>query len=439
MKLPLIILALSLHTMTIHGSIDASPEVFFKPAPLMPAEEVNDQLYPKGNLFPFSFYSVGGGPRDPSVKGGATLLPEEEMQAIFRDLTESGFQIVGPQYSLASRVFDDAKAHQLKIIYSVGLEKKEFRAIGQEVLPIEEIAARIRKDVTALAENSSIVAWDLKPEELRPWRKNELDYLTLAVAAVRDADPLKRPIYHYCPGHYSAEGLAGIAPHVDLLGKGMYTNYSSQKTSRVWCRWSVEQEVEAIRQSGSSAIPLALPEMFQQPDESELSLIPDWVRHDVYLGLVSGAKGVLVFSLRQRTEFPAWRAYFDAYRQLGRELLKGEKLGQIFLFGEKRGELAVEIIKGPKTTSFVFPSANIKEPIVYPSISWADIAHGNHRYLIAVNSSNEACTAIISGFPYDAVKAETLFESQPSFNIGEGEFETDFKPLEVKIYRFSRK
>ncbi len=420
------------------GSIDKSPDDFFRPAPLPPEAAQGELLFPKGGLFPFSFYSVGGGPRTPG--GGVEELPEAELQALFKEYKAAGFQIIGPQYALNERSLADAKEHGFKVIYSVGLSKKAFRAHNQEALPEAEIREEIRKEVSAVAGNRDIIAWDLRPEELRPWRKGEKAYLDLAVQTIREADPHQRPIYHYCPGHYTARSLAQIAPYVQLLGKGMYTNYSSQKQSRVWCRWTVEQEVEAIRESGSKAVPLALAEMFQQPEPEEVARIPEWVRHDVYLSLVSGARGVLVFSLRKRADFPAWQAYYDAYRQVGSELLLGDKLGQVFLFGEKRTDLAVEIVDGPTTVEFTFRSADLNEPVRYPSIHWAEFAYGKERYLFAVNSANEACTAVVSGFPYDAVNVEPLSgKSRTSFPVGEGEFQTTFAPLEVKIYRFTRK
>ena len=49
-------------------------------------------------------------------------------------------------------------------------------------------------------------------------------------------------------------------------------------------------------------------------------MIPKWVRHDVYLSLISGAKGIVVFSGWRRPKFPAFDRYFEAYAECAREI-----------------------------------------------------------------------------------------------------------------------
>ena len=86
----------------------------------------------------------------------------------------------------------------------------------------------------------------------------------------------------------------------------MYTNYSGHRADRAWNIWSIQQELEAkkILQRDDLVI-LALPEMFQQPKEEELPLVPSWVRYDVYSALVTGAQGIVVFSAIKRSKFTA--------------------------------------------------------------------------------------------------------------------------------------
>ena len=411
-------------------------EVFWQAGPVKPADRPGHLLYPAGSLFLFSFYSVGGGPNDQEQP-----LAEEKIQELFRDYAKSGFQIVGPQYGLNSRVLQDGRAHGLRSVYSVGFTKEELKSKDAKAFSPAEIQQQVSEEVAAAAADENLVLWDLRPEELRPWRKREMEYLEAAARAIKAADPLQRPIYHYCPGHFSAQTLRAIAPHVDYLGKGMYTNYSSQKQSRIWVKWSIDQEVEAIRESGAQAVPIAVAEMFQQPAAAELPLVRDWVRHDIYLALVSGAKGVLVFSLRQRKDFDAWSAYYDAYKAVGAQLLGRDGLAEIFLFGAPRQDLRVEVTEGPEIVEMTYPSANVKEPLRYPSLNFADLAYGDKRYLVVVNSANEPVKAVIGGFPYDSTQAQELSESRDHepFAIGEGEFSVEFHPLEVKIYRFVRK
>ena len=290
-----------------------------------------------------------------------------------------------------------------------------------------------------MANNRRIVCWNLHPEEIRPWRKNEIEYLEVASKAIRDNDPFKRPIWTYDPAHANAKRLSKIAPSVDYLAKGMYTNYAGRKNARVFCRWTIEQEIEAFKLAGKEGIPLALPEMFQQPAEEELEKIPAWVKHDVYLGLVSGAKGIVVFSARKRPKFPAYDTYFNAYVEVGKQLLGPMRLADVFLFGERRNDLLVEVTDGPAEIEFVFASGGVKEPIKYPSLAHLDVALGNDRYLFVVNSANEPVTASIGGMPYNAVRAVSLLDNAEPIDVAEGEFEYRFAPLEVKAFKLERR
>lgn len=406
----------------LHGA-DAP---FFKPGPKVPEDRPAGAIYPRGREFLFSFYSVAG-------KTGEELLPEEKLQAELAHYKEAGFSVLGPQYELKDRSLQDAEKHDMQIVYSVGLKIKFTRE--KVKIDKDEVARQVAEEVRAVADNPRIVAWDLKPEELRPWVKDERAYLEAASKAIREADSLKRPIYHYMPGHANARRIAAIAPWVDLVGKGMYTNYSGMKDSRIWCRWTIEQELKGIEDAEAQAVPLSIPEMFQQPAEEELPFIPAWVRHDVYLSLVSGAKGIIVFSLRQRPDFHAWEAYYSAYQQVGKELLGPAKLGEVFLFGEKRSDLDVAVKKGPTEVEMTFPSGGVKEPIRYPSVAIFNAAYGDARYLFLVNSAKEAVQVEVSGLPSTA-KGENLFMQQP-FSVS-GKLSVELQPLEVHGYRFAR-
>lgn len=407
---------------------------FFRTGPQLPEHLPADKVYPEGRQFLFTFYSVGGGGRK-TEEGGTALLPAERIRETMTRYKSAGFSVFGPQYELLEQCLEDAEKHDMQVVYSVGLKVKFTR---QKVdIVEEEVTRELTRQVSAVANNPRIVAWDLRPEELRPWRKDEMDYLKFATKAIREADPLKRPIYHYIPGHASAKRMIPIAPWVDLIGKGMYTNYSSMKNSRVWCRWSIEQEVVAIKEANSSAVPLSVPEMFQQPTPEELPKVASWVRHDVYLSLVSGAKGIVVFSLREREKFEAWEAYYAAYQQIGKELLGEKKLGDVFLFGEKRDDLTVAITDGPAEVEMLFPSGGVKEPISYPSVAYLNTAYGDARYLFLVNSANEAVTVEVGGVPQTA-KPESLFATGGEPEVAKDRIKTRLQPLEVKAYRLTR-
>lgn len=434
-KIPSLFAALLLATPPfLHAQSRVEPDTFFKPAPTAPDTLEENVLYPAGKMFPFSFFSLGGGPKD-------TARPEEEIQALFTRYKEAGFQMFGPQYELNERMLKDAEQHQLKAVYTIKYDV-DFHGKEPVVIDSEAVHADLTQQVKAVADNSSIALWYLQPEELRPWRKNEMQFLEAASKAIHEADPKKRPIWIYDPAHAGAKRLASIAPWVDYLGKGTYTNYASKRDQRIWVRWSIEQELEAIKETKSNAIPLLVPEMYHDSRHpaltpEDIALIPQWVAHDNWLGLVSGAKGIVVFSLRQRPSLPpeAWEEYFKAYAELGGHLLGENALAEVLLFGEVREDMPVDITDGPTEVELVIN----ENTLTYPSVSHRAIAYGADRYLFLVNSANEPVTVVVGGMPYASVKANNLLSDSPVFDVGEGEFTVELAPLEARAYHLSRK
>ncbi len=392
-----------------------SAEEFFKTAPDRAEKYPPDKVYPQGRIFPLSLYSVGGG------SGRKVGHPEKALRRVKQD----GFTMIGPQYELNNRVISDAKKYGLKCVYTVGGASTKLSS--------REIQKIIQQNVKKVCAHPEIAWWNLAAEELRYWRKTEMRYLKIVTRAIRQADPLKRPIMMYEPNHRDASALTHTVKFLDICSKGTYTNYAGHRDSRIWVRWSIEQEIEAIKKSNPSAIPIAVLEMFQQPPEDKLALIPAWVRHDVYLSLITGAKGIIIFSMRERPKFDAHETYYRAYAQCARELTNPPlNLGQVFLFGEKRNDLDVQVVDGPKTLPLKLKD---DKTITYSSVSFLDIAYGKERYLFVVNSANEPVRIVVDNLPHVEIVAKNLFNGH-KFLVNEGNFEVKLNPLGVKGFAF---
>jgi hypothetical protein len=422
----------------IVGAFSTDTKKFFgtgaDPARNLPA----DRIYPRGRLFPFSFYSVGGGSE---VKRG-NLLPESKRLADQREIIAAGITMLGPQYELNDQIIADAKKFKVKAFYTIEpvidgqkVTRQYLIALNKagKAIDTEKVRKAVAEIVKKAAVNKEIAWWNITPEELRFWEKNEKLYLKAASEAIRKADLLKRPVFMYEPNARNAKALAKLASYLDIIGKGMYTNYSGMKNSRVWCRWTIEQEIEAIKMSGRrNAIPIALPEMFQQPANGELSQINTWARHDAYAALIAGAKGIVIFSASRRPKFTARTEYLKSYLQICKELTGKLNLGQIFLFGERRKDISISILEGPETVALKGRRINKK----YPSISMANIAYKNCRYVFLVNSSNKPVEAVVGGLVYGSgITVQDVFDPKQKFTAPEGDFEVELKPLEVKAYR----
>ncbi len=393
-----------------------------------------NEIYPRGRLFPFSFYSVGGG----SEAKRGDLLPEAQRTADQQEIIRGGVTMIGPQYELNDSSLETARKNGVKMIYTIKpvidgvvVDRNWLHKLTEEKKQLDtaKVKAAVASIVKSVADRPEIAWWDITPEELRYWVPNEAEYLKTVYEAIKENDPLKRPAFMYEPGQRTAEALAKMLPWQDLSAKGMYLNYSGKKNQRVWARFSTEHEVGAIRKANRpEVVPLALPEMFQQPEAGELKLIRDWVRHDVYCALVNGAKGVVVFSASRRPNFAAREDYLRAYLEVCGELTGPKGLGQVFLFGKPMRDLEFAVVDGPAETVM----KERKGEITYPSVSMANYSWENRRYVFLVNSSAQTLKVIVSGLVYGSgVTVKGVFDPKLEFTAPEGDFEVELKPFGV--------
>ena len=373
--------------------VEAAPATF---GATLPA----DGIYPRGRKLAFMGYSGNPG----------------------RDLT-NGFTVAGPVYGNQTPYLERCFANGWPVVAHVG-PRISFADKNPAKYRLNETTLRqqVETQVKGLADHKDIVWWAVLPEELRPWHSEEMDYLSIVCKTIRDSDPQHRPIYHYNPNHRNADTLLPIARQVDVLAKGCYVNHVGRKRDRAWIRWSIEQELRAIGQAGcSNAIPLLMPELCQDPQPTEDKEIRNWVRHDVYLGLCSGARGVLIWSLYPRKEVRrTWQLWYDAYAECGKELNGKPALAQVFLFGERGSDLKISLVKGestarltlggraePTTTS---SAERAKREIKLATWTSAEFIYGNLRWLFLVNSANSPATFAITGWPKDS-RARNAFNS----------------------------
>jgi hypothetical protein len=271
-----------------------------------------------------------------------------------------------------------------------------------------------------------------------------------ASEAIRAADPLKRPIWMYDPNHRDAKALVQTGANLDLIGKGCYVSYAGYQDRRVWVRWGMEQETEAIRQLRGRRTPLLLAELIKDPDPMFLSQIPAWVRHDIYCGLIHGAKGVVIFSLFKRTGVrQSYDIWYEAYATAARQLTGERKLGEVFLFGEPRRDLTVKQLSGPatvtladKTKTTEAKSLSEREKagmsLKYPAVSWRELARSTSRYLFVCNSSPEPARVAVSGFP----KASAIEEADTGTTVETAKkptIEFELPAWGVRALKFSRR
>ena len=305
----------------------------------------------------------------------------------------AGFTIAGPTYKDSRRLLEECEKAGIDMIYRLrtSIDLKGKKGLALTSFNEEEVRREIREQVEAVASSKRIHSWTISPEELRFWRPLELAYLRLVAEEVKASDPKKRPVWNYEPGHRDAASLGKMLPYMGVSAKGMYVNYSDRLEERVWCRWSLRQQSEAIRASNDKALFFALPEMFRQPPAGTEGNIRAWVRHDTYSSLLEGAQGILIYSFASRKQFPAYDDYYNAYAEVARELNDPELLGSVFAQGIEKEPVSHTVTIGPKTLT-LSPKPPMKDAVTYPTVAMKRIEHGNREFLFLINSAAEPVT-----------------------------------------------
>ena len=343
-----------------------------------------------------------------------------------RDLT-NGFTVAGPVYGNQMPYLERCFSNGWPVVAHIGphITFNDKSATKYKLDP-PSLRAEVEKQVKELAPHKEIVWWAVTPEELRSWRKDEMQYLDIVCDVIRHNDPLARPIYLYNPNHRDAASLLPIAKQVNLLAKGCYVNSAGKKRDRAWVRWSVEQECAAIHNAGrTNSIPLVMPELCQDPEPDEDKEIRAWVRHDVYLGLASGAKGVFIWSLFKRKEVKrTWQLWYDAYAECARELNGPRALAQVFLFGERRTKLKVVPVKGGAEPDTTTAAERAQREIKMPSWTATEFFNASNHYLFLINSANTPATFTVTGYPIGARTVNAFDDA--AINLA--------KPLELPAY-----
>jgi hypothetical protein len=380
------------------------------------------ELYPRGDVFCFTFYSTSDADSLYALTNGATAI--------------------GPFYAGQTDKLRLAEQLNTKILYKVDPPCMVGKRVGQlgkanfQWPADSTVSNEVAAIVNAVKDNPCVAMWDIAPEELRAWVPEQLHYLKLVAAVIRANDPWHRPIYMYDCNNRGDNSMVTVPAGFDLCAKGSYVNDIEKGAfihNRIWLRWSMEEELAAAARSSRPVIPWVFLWMAHDPAAADFHLIPTWCRHDVYLGLIMGGKGISVWSAaRHRDGFsqPAFDAYFDGYLSVARDLNGPLQLAPVFLFGKKISGVTTTVTDGPKNLRLIYQ----KTTNSYPAITSLATAYNGTNYLFMVNSAEEAVTATFSGLP--AAGREDLFAGGIAPTPG-GKFSITLPPLGVKAFRFT--
>jgi len=355
------------------------------------------RVYPRGPHLPMGFYSLGA--------GKASLALDSAFAA--------GFNLAGPYYGEPSPRTDSVQGAAVRLgfqlvrqLYLPYVNFLEGR--GPHTVLNDSVRARISSDVrtqveTVLADplqDRSVAWWTVSPEELRYWRSDEMDYLTLVTETIRQTERAHgrtpRPIGMYEPNGRNAGSFQRTAAHTDLILAGAYVQLARQP--HAWIRWAVTQASEASVRLSNHPAPIAVLQMSQDPPSSvqwNRDTITTWIRHDVVASLVAGARGVLVWSSARRPGFEhTYDMFAAAYLDAARLLTAGDRVGDLFATGERVATCGVDVTSGPANVT-----VNTPQPVAIPSVGVVCLRSGTSTWVVAVNSAEQPVEARLTGLP----------------------------------------
>jgi hypothetical protein len=311
---------------------------------------------------------------------------------------------------------------------------------GLKTDKIEWPEAKVEAWIGGIAGNVNLAWWDL-PEEARPWSPHELKLLRDYTAWTRVYDPARRPTYEYTPNNRNAAQIAPIVPTVDVIGLSCYCE--EMRMPHAWVRYKIEEAgLHGIALAGATVgqdylhgqkIPVAILYCARFPKTGRMPT-PDQTYHDFWSAIASGAQGIGVYAYHHAMkDDPALAQNFERLNEAATQISGPDDLGDVILRGKPNPDVAVEILSGPKQT-VAFRPANEHHDIQYPSLHLLSKIRGGDIFVIAVNSTEQAITARISGLPASPNTAALPFENR-SIRLSNGTFTDSFNPWGVHIYK----
>ena len=423
-----------------------------------------DGMYPFGQRMWLSMYSDNSGQLDRMHNAGMTLSGPH-----YHGCT-------GPQYSGYDWPKNIAKAdkYNMKMFWRLyvgsggwsGIVEKMRTQTGRDLL-----RGKIERCIDAVLDNEQnnrvVAAWYGHEEE--PFSRSSLsnrlvcdedengdengcikeqrEYLRFVRDIIVGKDPKKRPYFvnertdsdeSNMTGN--AAYTAGIMKQNYLMKSNAYDYQGNDMSERFLIGQWVRDQLKAAKINDDKGISytgkirpvIATLSMYGDPDDSSLQN-ETWLRkaitHDLYLSFAMGAHGVNTYTWA--ANFSTKETQSDLYLEIIGQFTNAE-LGKVFLWGDKRGDISMQITNGPETFTWNKYSTTYTEQ----SIKLRNIQYGDNRYILLVNSAKEAVSVKLSDFP----KGLRILDIIPNkWNDLGASVTLTIQPLGVHMYKIEQK
>jgi autotransporter-associated beta strand protein len=375
--------------------------------------------YPQGTAFPLMMYEVDDAPSATNVAA-------------------YGWNII-QQYGLSTNSLINtflALAYSNSLGGDVPIPCGGSVTTNFEEWPQAQVAAWIRGSLT----NNNIAWWDM-PEEMRSWEPAEVQLLKDYHAWVRLYDTNgPRPTYEYTPNDRITSTQIGVVTNVDIIAASCYCEAQGQP--HAWVRYKVQQSgIQAVIQGGCSigsnylaGQKTVVADLYCATNSSGINATPEQCYHDVWSAIASGAQGIEVYAY--------WHAINDTpplinnlqQYNLAASQIGGSAIGPMILYGTANTNVSFVVTSGPTNTVSFNPGDGTNWQ--YPSINVLCKTWSNNVYLVAVNSTSNCVTAIITNLPATTGPASLPFEVRSVPVSGNGFVDT-FQPWGVHVYQIA--
>lgn len=399
-------------------------------------------IYPQGQQIGYGLYAIAGQNNfDPSKSNHQRAV-------------EEGFTLAGPYYDYdwqGLEYIHQAADAGLKFTYQLRTHESlqgiplQQRTSAIAALSDAQIASVAREQVEAVLDdpvaNATVARWATTPEEIRYWVAEDLRHQKITVETIRQVETERgiesRPVWSYQANHRTADQLVTTGEGLDIITKGSYLTTRDDRGPQRAGRaiWNYDQILIAAEQL--DATPQAIFQLYEDftdpktgTDAVEIERV---IRHDVYLSLVKGVTSLNVFSMfENRPNLTTHNEQFEAYGSVASDLTGPLNLQEVFLAGERRDDLTIRPIDVPETFAYtdIYNGSHL-----YPTLHAANLAEGDARYVVLVNSTESPMTVEIEGLPSNFEVAD-LFAGSTQSGTG-STYTVSLDVLGVKALRFT--
>jgi hypothetical protein len=285
----------------------------------------------------------------------------------------------------------------------------------------------------------NILWWSIEPEELSVHTADNRKYIEIVRQAVRECDPLQRPVFMYQQAGRTKEEIKMIIDNgIDLVAVGAYANWT--RRPRVWVRWRMDENYKSIAESGhlNDRWPIAFLQMFQvQPDR--IPVTAEDVYHDFWASIIHKAQAIVVYSYYRYTIDcpPMDPEVYPMFKYCIQQVHGSDGLNDVILYGNDVDLASFNVTSGPEMTE-PFMTTPTTPDVQYPSIGLRMLEYQNKYYLMLINSNPQSVTIELN-LNLDETNrwlAKPLFSDISSpYPINNGQMLLAFKTLEVKIFK----